>query len=132
MLRTPVVFACLSFLWKGGGTQDPAAQDLACLSSRRKDKQPGPEGHGWLGLACLFYLKRIRALGSRVWRLLVFSGGEKTMGPGKTWACLSFLSKKEQQMPGSCLTLGSAGEKRPLACLFYLKGVLQAVLRIGK
>jgi hypothetical protein len=53
--------------------------------------------------------------------LLVFSGGEKTMGPGKTWACLSFLSKKEQQMPGSCLTLGSAGEKRPLACLFYLK-----------
>ena len=85
--------------------------------------------------ACLSFLSKesFRALGSRVWRLLVFSGGEKTMGPGKTWACLSFLSKG-LQLPGSCLILGSAGEKRLLACLFYLKSCKVAALRfwIGK
>ena len=84
--------------------------------------------------ACLSFLSKesFRALGSRVWRLLVFSGGEKTMGPGKTWACLSFLSK--ESFPWECLTLGSAGEKRPLACLFYLKSCKVAALRfwIGK
>ena len=42
------------------------------------------------------------------------------MGPGKTWACLSFLSKESLPL-GEGVLLGSAGEKRLLACLFYLK-----------
>ena len=84
----------MSFLWKGGGTQDPAAQDLACLSSRRKDKQPGPGEHGWLGLACLFYLKKV--------------SGPWAAGCG---ACLFFRGEKRQW----------ALVKPGLACLFYLK-----------
>tara|TARA_R100000808_G_scaffold299_1_gene1745 strand:+ start:4572 stop:4841 length:270 start_codon:yes stop_codon:yes gene_type:complete len=67
--------------------------------------------------------------------LLVFSGGEKTMGPGKTWACLSFLSKEsfpwQQELPDSRI---GGGEKT--ACLSFLSkraaGTLQGVLRIGK
>ena len=133
-IAVPVVFACLSFLWKGGGTQDPAAQDLACLSSRRKDKQPGPGEHGWLGLACLFYLKKVSGPWAAGCGACLFFRGEKRqwalVKPGL--ACLFYLK--------SCSPLGvpdsriGGGEKT--ACLSFLSKraaqMLQAVLRIGK
>tara|TARA_R100001082_G_scaffold35708_1_gene18652 strand:+ start:946 stop:1269 length:324 start_codon:yes stop_codon:yes gene_type:complete len=105
----------------------------ACLSSRRKDKQPGPGEHGWLGLACLFYLKASGPAASGRGACLFFRGEKRQWAlvkPGL--ACLFYL--KKVFLVRIFLLVFSAGEKRPLACLFYLKGVLQAtgVLRIGK
>ena len=75
--------------------------------------------------ACLSFLSKesFRALGSRVWRLLVFSGGEKTMGPGKTWACLSFLSK--ESFPWGKLPDSRIGGGEKTACLSFLSKELQ-------
>jgi len=69
--------------------------------------------------ACLSFLsKSFRASCFRAWRLLVFSGGEKTMGPGKTWACLSFLSK--ESLPGQDLLACFFGGGEKTACLSFL------------
>ena len=73
----------------------------SCLSFQSAKRQAAWARRTRMARACLSFLSKKdqgQLLPGR--SLLVFSGGEKTMGPGKTWACLSFLSK-ELQPPGS-------------------------------